>query len=71
MAVLPVRIIIYAFIITDIMGRNEYHGQRGRRGGFRGGFKRGREEQAVLDPRKVLLSTLLYLGDDCMPVCRR
>lgn len=43
-------------------------GMKGHRGGFRGGFKRRREEEQVLDPKKVLLSTLIYFGDDAMPV---
>lgn len=50
------------------MDRNENRGYRGRRGGFRGGFKRAREDEPVLDRGKVLLSTLLSIGDDCMPV---
>jgi hypothetical protein len=50
------------------MDRNENRGYRGRRGGFRGGLKRARDEEPVLDRGKVLLSTLLSIGDDCMPV---
>lgn len=50
------------------MDRTDNRGYRGRRGGFRGGFKRAREDEPVLDRGKVLLSTLLSIGDDCMPV---
>lgn len=50
------------------MDRNENRGYRGRRGGYRGGYKRARDEEPVLDRGKVLLSTLLSIGDDCMPV---
>ena len=47
-------------------GYNPRH--RGGRGGRPGFNKRRREEQQVLDPKSVLLSSLIYFGDDYMPV---
>lgn len=39
--------------------------------GFRGGFKRRREEEQPMDPEKVLLSNMIYFGDKAMPVSYR
>ncbi len=36
--------------------------------GHRGGFKRRREEEQPVDPMRILLSNLMMIGDDAMPV---
>lgn len=45
-------------------GREGGYGGRG----FRGGFKRRREEE-VMDPTRLLLKSLMSFGEDSMPVC--
>ena len=45
------------------------YGGRGMGGrGFRGGFKRRREEEQPMDPIRIMLSNLIRFGDEAVPV---